>query len=409
MLCKSFPVAAAAFVVVMMAAAARAQTPFVVNGQTSSGPPSQVTASGSSVIDLVSNLIQSESQFSGFQDQAFNASLDYGAVNNAIQFQRNAAGTSATVTIPSTGFSRTFTGANEQEVRDKIRDFLLKDGTKQYARFLRAVNERSVLGVTDGNPQAATAILSNSAFFKFGLQRSPLDAGSLAAHPPSGSGLRFDVSGGVEDTDEGDGFFVGGSISGVTRLGGRVGLSLAAPFHYREVEGAQVYTGGIELALPIVVVAPSSGRGIVWQLTPDAVVGAAGSAEFAAGGTFFGAGVTSSLSVPLGRGTAITMGNGIYFYQGYPLDFGDYSWDTDLEQRVLKNGLKLTQNLGPVYLDVGVTYTNFLEEAAVDHYVTPTVGLGFGSGSMGLRLAYQGDSADGYRSHGGNVAIYLNY
>jgi hypothetical protein len=388
---------------------AAAQSPFSITGQTTTGTPTQATVSGSSVVNLVENLIESKQDFSSFQNQAFDASLNYGAVNNAIQFQRNAAGTSATITIPSTGFTRTFTGTSESDVRKKIEDFLIKEGATEYAKFLKTVNQQSLLGVTDGNPQAATALLSNSAFFRFGLQRSPLDAGSLARITPSGTGLRLDVNAGLIDTDEGDGYYVGGTLASVSRLGDRIGISLAAPFSYRNVEGAQVYMGGLELALPVVLVKPFMGRGLVWQVTPDVVGAAAGSVDMAAGGTFFGGGVTSSISVPFGDSAALTMGNGIYFYQGYPLDIAGYSWDTDLSQQVLKNGLKLTQNIGPVYLDVGATYTNFLQDAALQNYWTPTIGIGTGFGSVGLRVAYQGDFGDGYRSHGGSVSLYLNY
>ena len=388
---------------------ALAQSPFSISAQTTTGTPTQATVSGSSVVDLVDNLIESQQQFAGFQNQAFDASLNYGAINNAIQFQRNAAGTSATVTIPSTGFTRTFTGTSEADVRKKIEDFLVKEGAHEYAKFLKTVNQRSLLGVTDGNPQAATALLSNSAFFRFGLQRSPLDARSLAGTTPSGAGLRFDATAGLIDTDEGDGYYINGALATVARLGDRIGLAFASPFSYRDVEGAQVYMGGIEAALPIVLVKPMMGRGLVWQVTPDVVGAAAGSVDMAAGGTFFGGGVTSSLSVPFGDTAAITIGNGIYLFEGYPLDIAGYSWDTDLSQQVFKNGIKLTQNLGPVYLDAGATYTNFLQDAAVKNYWTPTIGIGTGAGSVGIRVAYQGDFADGYRSHGGNVSIYLNY
>jgi hypothetical protein len=393
----------------LASAQAAAQTPFSISAQTTSGTPTQATVGGSSVVDLVRNLIESEQQFADFQNQAFNASLNYGAVNDAIRFQRNAAGTSATVTIPSTGFSRTFTGGSEAEVRKKIQDFLLKEGAREYAKFLKRVNEQSLLGVTDGNPLAATALLSNSAFFKFGLQRSPLDAGSLAGGTPSGSGLRLDATGGLADTDEGDGLYLSGALSSVSRLGDRIGLSVSLPFSYREVEDAKVYMGGVELALPIVLVKPLIGRGAVWQVTPDVVGAAAGSKELAAGGTFFGGGVTSSLSVPFGDTAALTLGNGIYLYQGYPLDIAGYSWDTDLSQQVMKHGIKLTQNIGPVFLDAGITYTDFLQTSAIDHYLTPTIGIGTGFGSVGVRVAYQGDFGDGFRSHGGNVSIYLNY
>jgi hypothetical protein len=394
----------------LLPAAARGQQdPFSLSASSASGPPQQVTVGSSSVLGLVEDVIRSQNQFAPLQGQAVNASLNYGGIPNAIQFQRNAAGTSATVTIPSTGFTRTFTGANERDVNEQIRDFLIKEGASEYARFLRTVNEQSVVGVVDGNPQAATAVLSNSAFYKFGLNRSPLTAGALVSSTGFGSGLRLDVTGGFVDTDVADGIYVTGALSSVTRLGDRVGISFASPFMYREVGDAKVYMGGLEIGVPIVILKPFVGKGIVWQVTPDVVGAAAGSVDMAAGGLFFGYGGTSSLSIPIGDSAALTMGNGIYFYHGYPLDIGDYHFDTDLDQQVMKHGLKLTQALGPVSVDIGMTYTAFLQEAALDHYWSPSVGVVLGLGTLGVRVSYQGDFADHYTAHGGNEAVYLNY
>jgi hypothetical protein len=404
-----YPTLASLIFLAAAATPASAQVPFSIDAQTTSGPPAQATATGSNVINLVENLIESQADFAAFQNQSFDASLDYGRISNAIQFQRNAAGTSATLTIPSTGFSRTFTGTSDADLRKQIYDFLIKEGATEYARFLKQVNETSVLGVTDGNPQAATAILANSAYFKFGLQRSPLDAGSLAGSTPFGSGLRLDGFAGMIDTDEGDGYFLTGEISTISRLGDRIGIAFALPFSYRDVEGAKVYTGGLEFALPIVVLKPTAGRGLIWQVTPNVTGGASGSEDLAAGGLFFGGGATSSLSIPFGNTATITIGNGIYFFQGYPLDIAGYSWDTDLDQQVLKNGIKLTQGIGPLYIDVGATYTNFLQDAAVESYVTPTFGVGGNLGTMGIRVAYHGDFADNYRSHGAAVSLYWNF
>ena len=409
------PRAAAAAVIVLTALAiptiARAQDPFSLSGQTTSGPPAQVTVTGSSVVDLVQNLIQSQAQFSSFQGQSFNASLNYGAIANAIQFQGNAAGTSATLTIPSTGFTRTFTGSSRQDVYNQIKDFLIKEGAREYAKFMKVVNQQSLLGVVDGNPQAATAVLSNTTFMRFGLHRSPLDAGALAGGKSAfGSGLRLDALGGTVDTDEADGFYVQGALSSISRIGDRIGLALAFPFSYREVQDAKLYMGGIEFAVPVVLLKPMTGKGLFWEVTPSVTGAAAGSVDFAAGGSFFGGGITSSLTIPFGNTAAITIGNGYYLYEGYHLDIGGYEFETDLSQQMLKNGAKITAGLGPLYVDVGATYTNFLQEAAMESYWSPTLGFGFGFGAgAGLRVSYQGDFGDGYRSHGAMATLYLNY
>jgi len=105
------------------------------------------------------------------------------------------------------------------------------------------------------------------------------------------------------------------------------------------------------------------------------------------------------------------MGNQISFLEGFPIDIGDYDFDTDLSQQILKNGIDVAIDLGPgALLDVGITYTNFLEDAAVDNYWSPTAGISFRfSPDSGLRIAYQGDFGDGFQAHGGNVMLYLNY
>jgi hypothetical protein len=364
-------------------------------------------------------------QFKALEGRAFSAALRYGGIPNAVRFEQNAAGTSATLAIPATGFRREFTGNSRSDVEDQIRDFLLKEGTSAYAKFLRTVNERSLIGVTDGNPLAATAVFADSAFTKFGLLRTPLDPGQTY-DDSAGSGVRFDVAGGTADTDEGDGYFVSGSISSTWRFNGNVALSLATPFTYRDIEGAQVFVGGTELALPIVLArwGGSSGprgnapwgdgsRGGIgsWQLTPSFLAGAAGSVDLAAGGTFLGGGLTSALKIPLAPRTAVTVGNGIYAFEGFPIGFGEYDFDTDLTQQVLKNGVKLTQGLGPgTFADVGVAHTLFLQDAAMDSYLSPTAGIGVRFGERaGLRVAYRADLGDEFTAQGGSVQVYLNY
>ena len=409
----SVPVRRAALIplfLAALAAAARAADPFVLNAQTTSGPPATVTASGSNIADLVQDLVETSGQFGAFDGQAFRAALDYGGIRQAIRFEQNASGTSSTVSIPSTGFSRTFTGSNEADVRRQIEDFLLKEGAKEYARFLRTVNEQSTIGVADGNPLAATALLASHAFFKFGIQRSPYENGGVVYKAPGGGGLRVDLSGGFADTDGGDGYFASAALSSVIRFG-PVGVALSTPFTYRQVEGAEVFNIGFEAAVPIVLTAPTRGAGVTWQVTPSFLSGAAGSVDFAAGGTFLGCGVTNSLAVPLGHYASLTMGNGIYFFEGYPIHIGDYEWDTDLSQQVVKNGIKLTHALGRGgFIDASITHTAFLQEAAVDMYLTPGAGIGLRFGpTSGIRVAYQGDWGDGFTSHGGNVTLFFNY
>ena len=57
------------------------------------GSSTNINAKGSSVPDLVDDLLNSDGKFKDIDGQSYNASLKYGDVNNAITLQSNATGT----------------------------------------------------------------------------------------------------------------------------------------------------------------------------------------------------------------------------------------------------------------------------------------------------------------------------
>src|SRR2546428_8353950 len=163
---------AAIAVTCLLAAAARADEPFTL---TASGGGNSVTASGHNVIDLAGNLIEMKDQFASLSGNSINGNLRYGGLNNAVQFSENGAGTSATITIPSTGFSKTFNAANEGDLRNQIEDFFKKNGASVYAKFLAQVNKQTTIGVADANPLATTALMAAASFNRLGFQSPRFD------------------------------------------------------------------------------------------------------------------------------------------------------------------------------------------------------------------------------------------
>ena len=241
-----------------MTTAARADDPFGVNAQTTSGTPQSVTASGSSLPDLVSNLIKNQGQFSSLANQNISAGLRYGNLNNAILVTRNAAGTSATVSIPSINFSKVFTAANQHDLNKQIEDFARKNGANTYGRFIRSINQTSDLGIVDGNPVAATALMAGQAYRQFGLLPEPFVPGERWPDPldqVATPRLAFDLGGGSTHSATGNGYFGSGAFSFGFRFGDRVGLTLTTPFMYRETEGANAFEVGEEVSLPIMIFA----------------------------------------------------------------------------------------------------------------------------------------------------------
>ena len=399
-------------VMLTLTSISRADAPFGITAQSTSGTPQTITSSGSSVVDLVRNVIKDESQFSALSNQGVSASLRYGGINNAIQFSKNASNTSTTVSIPSIHFTRTFTGANAADVEKQIEDFAKKNGASIYGDFLRSINEHSTLGVADGNPLATTALLADYSYSLFGLQpapfafEDPMDKLDATAEPR----WRFDSWGGVSHADTGDGYFAGGAFTLAFRFTDRVGLSLATPFTYRNVGGASIFDVGEEVSLPILAIKPKGDRTISWLITPTFIAGAGGSIDAAAGGIFLGGGATSSLSYQLSTFT-FTLANQLDYFHGVPIQIGDYKFDTNLNQEVLKNGLKVTKIFGRTFfVDASITRSDFLQGAAIDHYWTPAAGVGVRFGAnAGLRVGYFGDFAHGFNVNGGDIQLYLNH
>jgi hypothetical protein len=382
---------------------------------TASGGGNDVTASGSNVVDLVSNLINSEDQFTTLNNQSISGTLRYGGLNDAVLFDRNASGTSATLTIPSTGFSKTFTASNEDELEDQIRDFFEQDGAEAYADFLAEINKRTSLGVNDGNPLATTALLADLGFYRFGFITRR--AGDEAVKLPAGFDLR--LNGGFTDSDDDDttGYFAALGLGTSFRFGDRIALTWANSFRYRDVEGAKIYQYGTTLALPIALVPGGDGGngdgdgagGFSWRLTPAFVAGFGGSWDLAAGGLLAGGQLTNSMSINA-SGWTFSLANQIGFYEGIPFEVSDFRFETETSQVILKNGVQLVRDLGDrAFIDVGVAYTQLLDDAFIDNYFSPTAGIGFRLGNSVLRIGYQGDIADNFIAHGANATLVLSF
>lgn len=382
---------------------AKAADPFTL---TASGGSTDVSANGTNLVDLTSNLINSENQFTALAGQSLNGSLRYGSLSNAVLFTRNASGTSATLTIPSTGFSQTFTAANEDALNDQIEDFFKKNGADEYANFLRSVNEQTTLGVTDGNPLATTALAADASFYRFGFQSPRFDLGEGPRLP---AGFQADAAAGASSSDYADGWYGTVGFGNTFRLGDRVGLSINLDARYRDVEGASVYEVVNTDGIPILLIAPERDGGLSWMVTPAFVVGFGGSWDLAAGGFPIGGQITSSLAYRAG-GWTFVLANQYGYYDGLGIEVSDFDFDTDVSQSILKNGVQIIRTFGRGFVDAGVAYTNFLNDAAVDSYWTPRAGVGmrFGTAS-GVRIGYHGDFGDGFTNNGADVQLFLTF
>lgn len=411
-----------AAVLLALAPLSRAADPFEVS--VTGGP----SASGDSVSALLAELLEGEGAFGATSARsAYSASLTYLGVDDAIVVSSANSGRSVTVTIPSTGYSQTFTGANSAEVSEKVRAWLLESGAAELGRFQTAVNGQSRLALLDGNPRSTTALLARGAMLRYGMDPSFGGAGFTApsgarSAPSAGSDpgtvapwrafeLRMDAWHQHQDTERLDGLRASGAtLTLAGHLSDRLGLALALTGQVRRVGGARLYDVGGELALPVSLLAPRVDSPWRWTLTPFFQAGLGASVDVAAGGLILGGGVVQRVSV---RADAVEFAYAteLAFYGGVPaLNVRGYDFASQVRRLVVAHAVGVVWDAHPaVVLDVGLATTRLaVDDAAVGRWFTPTVGLAFRAGDhVRARIAWESDIAARYTSHG--IALKLDF
>ena len=335
------------------------------------------TAGSKSVTDLVSDLINTAGPFNGLASIQ-NSSLTYAGVANAMRFTENAAGTTATLIIPSIGFNRVFNGVNSADLENQIDAFLKKDGADVLAQFLKSMNQRSLVSVTDGNPNSATARAASQSFSSYGMtdaetqdEKENPDEGNTR----SGFGMIADV--GTIDANGIKGQVYSLPLYARFKLSKRVGLNFDIPLSYADIEGSTIFGFGLGVAVPIKAIPRTKDSPWYWQITPFGGANVSGSADFAAGGMLANGGIVSLLAHDFGKMT-LSMGNQLSIHEGIPITVGDYKFDPGVSQQIIKNGLKLDVPFARRWVfDLYGIHTKFVEDAAVDQYFTVGAGIGY--------------------------------
>lgn len=367
------------------------------------GTNDTLNVSGSSLLDLAEAVAGQEDQFGIFEGQAFTARFTYAGLEDAIVLTSNDDNSEITLQIPSTGFSRTFSEA-DGDIEDQIEDFLKADGSQVVADFIQVVNEQTLVGVTDGNPSAFTATTSNELFRLFGDFRNP-----FGQHVQGGDGLRLYVSGAAIDTDIGTGHMIEGALTTSFRFTNRVALVLDGYGTYRNIEDSESITVAGIVGLPIRLSPElNDDQPLFWQITPNLHAGGGGSVDQLAGGVILGGGVTNLVGLKLGD-FFISSGQQLAAYGGEPIEIDDYEFETDVGQTIFKGSLAVTYGgIGQsAYLQGGIVYTDFLDDAAVDNYVTPFAGVGLKLGRGVFRVGYAADLSDDFTMHRAEAEIRL--
>ena len=373
-LCTAPAVALGAAFLLSLPSVATAAEPFTVTVSAfGMHGPADLTVGGNQFLDLIDQIINAEGAFRDFEGFEFGANLDYLGVSNAIFLSLNASGTEAFLEIPSIGFNEIFVGGSRAEVEQQVEDWFKAEGADTYADFLASIAKTSPVAVTDGNPTAATASSAETTFAALGF--TPIDdlviddTGAVASPNYSGFGLGFN-SGQFKAGD------LTGSISNVSvpfrfKLSERLSLAGSVPMTYLTLEGAKVYGLGFNLALPYRARVMTREQPMNWRFTPVAGMNVRASSDLASGAALFTYGVVNSIDYRINRQWILCVVNQLTGYQSLTVTYDDYEFDPNIDQLILKTGLRAVTKVSARWvLDGYLIDTRFLQDAAIEQFWT---------------------------------------
>lgn len=381
----------------------KAEDPFRITAATAGGG-TRLSFGSSNVLDLLSESISSSGRYSSLSGADYSTNLTYAGVNNAMLF--NITGNSANLSIPSINFSRSFSGSSRDDLYNNIESFLKNEGAAIYDRFLEAMAARSVAMVSDGNPNATTAIMATQIFDDTSFNSSP--SSQVALNEAGGSFFTFSADGGAIDANGLKGQRWGATIGYNKIFEKNLRFRLSIPLQWTQLENADIYNTGLLLNLGWRLKAPEmiegkGLKGIEWVVTPTLGAAAGASVDYAAGGAAW-IGALSNRVTYHQPSYSITFGSGLSAIEGIGVKVDGFETGNHISQQIFKNGLQYMQHITPkLATEVSVIYSMFLQDAAVKNYWTFNAGIAWNfSETAGdrIRIGLGTDISDDYTSLG---------
>ncbi len=264
-------------------------------------------------------------------DRDVTATLRYAGVPDALTLTLNADRTAGSLRYNLTrGPTDTFSAdASYTHPARVIDDQVYSDLTDPHNRTVRepaAGHQPPELhhAPLDGNPSAATAFLADQTFRKYALVRDDepggygggpavgryADGAARAVYSPV---YWFDAMGQAVQTNGFDGSDVRFSFNAAGRFAPYVGWSLSVPVQYRQVNGAESDTVGVEFGVPVEFVTPGRRQPFGWTVTPFAEFAVSDSRDLGTTQAVFDGGVASRLTYRFGRQNRWTVALGDQF------------------------------------------------------------------------------------------------
>ncbi len=372
-----------------------------------------LTVGGSSLPDLLSQLVNASGAFSSFSGAAFSADISFAGIADVINITVDPTAQTASITFTILGAGAQTFNFSGTDLWAQLEQFIEDNIADQLSAFLSQLNQLSLIAVTDGSPLSTTALSASYVFDRFGLhadltvaERRRLETQEFEP----GIRGRLDSYYDSITTDVGNGNSVALALSLEYAFDKRTSLAVLVPITYHEIEGSDILNVQTTVALPINVITPDEGKPFGLRVVPFGTLAASGSIDLVAGGLIGGGGLLGTVLLDWDSIT-LSASSQLSYHSSITLQYEDFKFDPNISQEIFKNGLKATFRHGDhFYLYATGVYTLFLEEASVDSFWTAGLGIGFRmDNSLNVAIGYSGDFADGYRSDGVRAMVQLPF
>jgi len=259
------------------------------------------------------------------------------------------------------------------------------------------------VAVTDGNPNAATAIAAGSVFGSQGFTPSDELASSAdgTADKPRYGGFGIGFNSGQFKAGGFKGSNTDLAFSGLNfGLTDKVRLIIPVSLSYLKIEGAQVAGAGLNFVLPIRLRAMDKDNPFNWRVTPLAGVSLRASEDLASGTLLWQLGVINTIDYRVNPKLVVCVVNQLTMYRSIAVNYGGYHFDAKIDQQIMKNGLRFVTPLSKrVIGDIMVIDTRFLKDAAVKQFTTIGGSLSLrATKSYNLTLGGNYDTGDNFKA-----------
>ena len=302
--------------------------------------------------------------------QAVQVAIDYRGVSLSASYL--AAGASTLVLrIPSIGLTQTFDGGSRDATQTLLKNYFKQDTDDVLARLSKSLASGSPIDPIAGNPNS---LMSQQVAqdFRNGFLPPPGSVPGGDASNLGGIGADFGQyrQAGVDSRA----YTLPLSYTIRNAEDPRQQLTIRLPITMVDTNGSKTYDAALGVSYRIPLAA-------YWTLTPALAYGAAGSRDLGSLAGMASASVTSAVTIPFGR-FDVSIGDMVGYYKATRVKSGNYGYDPDIQNTVLRNGVVVAQPVDvgghAMAIEYGLIDTHFFgDDLYVQH--TDEVGVSLGT------------------------------